>query len=150
MHNKSVCVGECADTRGALLLCTCACVLGAGISRLDGSPLCPPASAALLPATLDAFLLIGMCPSPARSWLWWGKGQRVRMWRACQAQVRDGAAILPWALGRGRDADSGNLAAEQHQCGAAWGPACCVTAVALAQVPAAAMDPGGFAGLRAG
>lgn len=72
------------------------------------------------------------------------------MWRACQAQVRDGAAILPWALGRGRDADSGNLAAEQHQCGAAWGPACCVTAVALAQVPAAAMDPGGFAGLRAG
>lgn len=33
---------------------------------------------------------------------------------AHEAQARDGAEILPW--GRGRDADSGSLAAEQHQC----------------------------------
>lgn len=57
---------------------------------------------------------------PARSWLWCKKGQWVRMGMAHEAQARDGAEILPW--GRGRDADSGSLAAEQHQC---WGcPQC--------------------------
>lgn len=74
-------------------------------------------------------------------------------------QAGEGAALPLWALGKGRDANSGNLSAEQYRC---WGcPAVpgsvgaqvlagCVTAVALALGHGAVMDPGGFAGPRPG
>lgn len=120
MHDLSICVGACVYVQGVLLFHMFSRMLGADISLPTGSLLCPPTSAALLLVTWVPFYLPAHTTVCKVMAVWCKNGRLMAPPAGEEVEGmldtgRRWSSHLVMGMGRGREANSRNLVAEQHQ-----------------------------------